>query len=84
MEPLEDRIASLARAVHELVGIVARLNVETYAEARTEFPRRPEKPRVDGYPEVQDDLERLRNTLETWAKEWQADSNSQPHKPPPQ
>jgi len=67
---LDARLIAVTHMLSELVGIVARLNVETYETEKGAFDRVPKPPRVAGYPKVEADLATIRETLESWMKQW--------------
>lgn len=69
---LEERVALLTHVVKEMIGIMRRLNTETYEAERTDFERVPPQPRVAGYPRTEEELKGFEDTLNAWLTEWDA------------
>lgn len=67
---LEERVAQLAGVVNKLIGVVSRLDDETSDTAAAAFDS--DVPRVAGHKATAQELKSLRNTLDSWLKEWPA------------
>jgi hypothetical protein len=67
---LEERVASLAEVVNELIGVVSRLDDETSDTAAAAFDS--DVPRVAGHKATAEELKSLSDTLDAWLKEWGA------------
>lgn len=67
---LEERIASVVQAMNLLVGIVERLNTESYMDTRA-AANRGEK-REAAFSDLNRDIESLRDILEKWLTKWEA------------
>jgi hypothetical protein len=65
---IEERVASLAEVVNQLVGVVSRLDDETSDTAAAAF--NSDVPRVAGHKATAEELKRLSHTLDAWLKEW--------------
>ena len=69
---LEERVASLAAVVNKLIGVVSRLDDETSDTAAAAF--NSDVPRVAGHKATAEELKALRDTLDSWLKEWAANA----------
>jgi hypothetical protein len=69
---LEERVASLAQIVNQLIAVVSRLDDETSDTAAAAF--NSDVPRVAGHKATAQELKSLSGTLDASLKEWDARS----------
>lgn len=67
---VEQRVADLADLVNKLIGVIVRLDDETSDTAAAAFDS--DVPRVAGHKATADDLKNLRDTLDSWLRDWRA------------
>lgn len=65
---LEERVSGLADILHDLIGVVSRLDDETSDTAGPAFDS--DVPRVAGHQASAEELKSLSGTLDAWLRDW--------------